>query len=424
MALADPHKTLTARWLFPVARPPLERGTITIAGARIVEVEPRGTRTADLDVGNAAILPGLVNAHTHLDLSGLRGLLPPSTDFTSWLRAVIAHRRSLTADQVEASIRAGLAECIRTGTTLLGDISAMGLSHPILAAASVRSVVYYELLGLSKERVRQAWAAAQAWLAAHPASAVCRPGLSPHAPYSVRRSLVRAAAQRAQRDHLPLAIHLAETTAELELLAHHTGPFRAFLEDLGVWDASGLAASAADVLRLTAGVGNVVFAHGNYLEPDPRATLVYCPRTHRAFGHTPHPFREFLARGARVALGTDSLASNPDLDLLAEARYVQLLYPEFPGDALLRMATLAGAEALGWADQTGSLEPGKSADLIVVPLPNTDPKDPHRLVWESSAQVSRVMARGQWIADLNPHEDGNQLVWQTGPAVAPAFPRG
>ena len=110
-------------------------------------------------------------------------------------------------------------------------------------------------------------------------------------------------------------------------------------------------------------------------------SIVYCPRTHAAFGHPPHPFREFLARGVRVCLGTDSLASNPDLDILAEARFVHRRYPDFPGDALLRMVTLSGAEALGWADEAGSLEPGKSADFVAVPLPDRDAADPHELLF-------------------------------------------
>ena len=102
----------------------------------------------------------------------------------------------------------------------------------------------------------------------------------------------------------------------------------------------------------------------------PSASIVYCPRTHAAFGHPPHPFRDFLARGTRVALGTDSLASNRDLDMLAEARFVHRKFPEVPGATLLKMATLNGASVLTWGGETGSLTPGKSADLVIVPLPN------------------------------------------------------
>jgi cytosine/adenosine deaminase-related metal-dependent hydrolase len=372
-----------------------------------VAVKPHGQRAADIDLGNVAVLPGMVNAHTHLDLTGLRGKVPPTADFTAWLRAVIRHRRELTPDQVHQDVQTGLAESLAAGTTLLGDISGQGLSWPGVAAAPLRAVVFYELLGLPRERARLAWTAARAWLQDHPATPTCRPGLSPHAPYSVRASLFAAAAGLARREHRVLAIHLAETREEVELLADHSGPFVAFLEDLGVWDPGGLVRVAGEVLRLNRDVGQVLFAHGNYLPAGtvwpPGGTVVYCPRTHAAFGHSAHPLLEALRKGGganlRLALGTDSLASNPDLSVLAEARFVHERFPDLDGARLLRMATLAGAEALGWQQETGSLSPGKSGDLAVVPLPDADHADPHRLLFESTLPVAKVLFQGRWVYD-------------------------
>jgi cytosine/adenosine deaminase-related metal-dependent hydrolase len=400
-----PVWSLTARWLFPVEVPPLERGTLVIEGERIVAVEPHGSRRPDLDLGNVALLPGLVNAHTHLDLSGLRGRVPRSGNFTDWLQSVIRHRRGLTAEQVEADLRAGLAECLATGTLLVGDIAGQGGSWAALAAAPLRAVVYYELLGLPRARARQSWTEARAWLAAHSATPTCRPGLSPHAPYSVRSPLFRAAAALAVRQEIPLSIHLAETPEEIELLSQHAGPFVSFLQNVGVWDPDGLVSSLADVMLLNQHVASVLFAHGNYLDPAgslPRGgTVVYCPRTHAYFGHPPHPFRAFLAAGTRVALGTDSLASNPDLDLLAEARFLVHQFPDVPGATLLRMATLNGAEALGWQQETGSLTPGKSADVVAARLPDQEAGDPHCLLWEDDTPARTVVWRGKWIYDGN-----------------------
>jgi cytosine/adenosine deaminase-related metal-dependent hydrolase len=283
----------------------------------------------------------------------------------------------------------------------VGDIAAEGRSWDALADAPLRAVVFYELLGLTEERARQAEEATRAWLSAHPATTTCRPGVSPHAPYSVRRSLLVGAAQMAQDRHTPLATHLAESLAEVELLHHHRGPFVAFLKELGVWDRDGLFDSPKSVMRaIYIRAKPRLFVHCNHLAPSARiprgSFVVYCPRTHAAFGHQAHPFRDFLARGTPVALGTDSLASNPDLDILAEARFVHQRYPDFSGATLLRMATLDGAEALGWHKTTGSLTPGKSADLVVLPLPDADADDPHGLVFESESAVSRVMFRGGW----------------------------
>jgi aminodeoxyfutalosine deaminase len=389
--------TLTARWVFPVDRAPLERGVVVINGDKIAAVEPHGRLTPNLDLGDAAILPGLVNAHTHLDLSGMRGLAPPTPDFTNWLKHVIAYRRLRTQEQVQADIRSGLAECQRFGTTLLGDISGDGGSWGALTDSPLRAVVYREFLGLSKDRAAGAWERLDRWLASRTATPTCRPGASPHAPYSVRSSLFFVAGTRG----VPVAVHLAETATELELLMLRRGPFVPFLRDLGVYDPDGLAEDADHVLRLLNGLSPTLIVHGNFLSPaaaiPANASMVYCPRTHSAFSHPPHPFREFLARGVRVAVGTDSLASNPDLDVLAEIRFLHRLYPDVPGAVMLRMATLSGAEALGWADETGNLAPGKSADLVVVPLPTRD-DEPHRLLFDSDLPVRRVLFRGEWVS--------------------------
>src|SRR5262249_10763165 len=147
------------------------------------------------------------------------------------------------------NIQAGIDECIKHGTTLVGDISSQGLSWPLLAESPLRSVVFYELLGLPMERAEQVEREARIWLEEHPGTATCRPGLSPHAPYSVRASLFEAAFQMARDQRLPLATHLAETREELELLEHRRGPFVDFLKELGVWDPKGLVSCPEDIFR-------------------------------------------------------------------------------------------------------------------------------------------------------------------------------
>jgi cytosine/adenosine deaminase-related metal-dependent hydrolase len=390
------EQVLSARWIFPATSPPLERGTVTVRGERIVSVAAHGERTPDVDFGNAAIIPGLVNAHVHLDLTGLSGVNPPTPDFVGWLRGVIAHRRKQTLDQIAADIRMGLRECLRFGTTLVGDIAAGGSSWDFLVDTPLWAVCFREVLGLPYQRVRTAWAELGEWIEAHSDTPTCRAGVSPHAPYSVHRTLIEAAARL-----WPVCIHLAESEAERELLERRAGPFVDFLKDLNVWEGDGLAPSLDWVIWKTSRAPSALLAHGNYLNGSTRlpanSTIVYCPRTHDAFGHPPHPFRELIAGGNRIALGTDSLASNPDLDLLAEARFLHERYPDFPGDELLRTATVNGAEALGFADQTGSLTPGKSADLVVLSLPKTELEDPNHLLFaHEDREARRTMWRGQW----------------------------
>jgi cytosine/adenosine deaminase-related metal-dependent hydrolase len=395
----DAPWTIRARWVFPVDAPPVPDGRVTIHADRIVSVATTGP--ADVDVGNAAILPGFVNAHTHLDLGMLHGRCPPTADFTAWLRCVIAGRQSATAERVQQAIADGIAACLRGGTTLVGDISAGGASWTHLATAPLRSVVFYELLGLPRERADIAWAQAHAWLATRMPAPVmhrCRAALSPHAPYSVRRDLYRRSIESPGID-VPWATHLAESRAELELLRYHAGPFVAFLRELNVWAPDGLVANPVEVIEMLRSVPNALLVHCNYLPPDVplrrNQTIVYCPRTHAAFGHPPHPLPALIDRGVRVALGTDSLASNPDLDILAEARFVHARYPELPGDTLLRMLTLDAATALGWGNETGSLTPGKFADMVVLPLEDGDTIDPHMLLWQSRLAVAKVIVNGQ-----------------------------
>jgi cytosine/adenosine deaminase-related metal-dependent hydrolase len=392
--------TLTARWVFCSELMALPGGTVTIRGDRITAYEPRGRRAADRDFGNAAIIPGLVNAHTHLDLTGLRGRCPPTPDFTAWLRGVIAHRRSRTPAQVQEDIRTGLAEAIASGTTLLADISAGGQSWDVLVNAPIRSAVFYEMLGLTEARAEQSLAGARAWLESHPATPNCRPGLSPHAPYSVRASLFAQATRLAREFGCPLAVHLAESPEEIQLLRDHTGPFVSFLRELGVWDPDGLVASPEEVLKLCGGSGLKLFVHANYLtvprRPPRNSGIIHCPRTHAAFGHPLPPFDQFF-RGFGVGLGTDSLASSPGLDLLGEMRCLR----ERSGEPQLPFytATIGGAAALGRWDEgaAGRLTPGSSADLVVLDLPDESPAEPLDLLYHPATRVRAVLCRGRWL---------------------------
>jgi cytosine/adenosine deaminase-related metal-dependent hydrolase len=231
-------------------------------------------------------------------------------------------------------------------------------------------------------------------------------GVSPHAPYSVHPDLVRGLVDLAVSRRAPVAMHLAETRAELELLADGTGEFIPFLEGLGVWRADAIPRGTRplDYLRELARSENALAIHGNYFAADeidflsahPNISVVYCPRTHAFFRHDPHPWRKLLARQVNVALGTDSRASSPDLGLWNELLFLRAQFPDFDPALLLHVGTWNGAFALGLESETGSLAVGKAADLAVVELSGGDTTDPHDLLFRLSNRIKSVMCAGRF----------------------------
>jgi len=388
-----------ARWVIPVAGPPVANGIVVLHGERIVGIH-RTRRPDTVDLGDVAILPGLVNCHTHLEFSALPEPLRPMQPFTAWIRAVINSRRTRNASVADA-IQQGLQESLLSGVTLLGDIATTGWTWKDYDTGP-DCVVFQEVLGLSEDRqLAEGDLAAQ-----HVANAKRPAGLSPHAPYSVHPELFRHCVQLCATKDRSLALHLAETPAELELLMHGTGEFRTMLDEFGIYRPELFGGRTwTEFLEPLSELEHALIIHGNYLDDDAlrflgqhqQMTLIYCPRTHAAFGHPPHPWRTLLDIGGSVALGTDSRASNPDLSLWAELQFLAENFPQASQLELLRLATLNGARALNQRANHGSLETGKLANLIVTsPVPDEGPAL-HQALITSSSKVRGVMQRGQWI---------------------------
>lgn len=406
-------RSLGARWIVPVEGDPVADGVLVIEDGRIGRIERRRGRTPDLDLGNVAIVPGFVNAHTHLDLDPIPSLPEGILPQVDWLRRVVDYRRSQPPGDAQATIARNLQASLESGTTLLADITAGGQSWSQVAAAPVRALVLAEVIGLKRERGLQTTQEAFDWLASIQPEAMvagcARPGLSPHAPYSTAGWVY----ERAATARVPLCTHLAELPEELELLANRSGPLRDFLEELGAWDQGWrpLGPRPGDYVRRgSLKRADWLIAHGTYLDPSDfwqllptaapdgqRVAVVYCPRTRARFGHGPHPFRALLERGAVVCLGTDSLASSPSLSVLDELRALHQEDPSLSGPLLLTMATLFGAWALRAETVTGSLKAGKSADLAVIALPDRDAAEPYPLILDSGLPVVATLFEGAFV---------------------------
>jgi cytosine/adenosine deaminase-related metal-dependent hydrolase len=364
-----------AAWVLPISRPPIEGGVVAVDGDRILDVGPADGGPAE-DLGNVAILPGLVNAHTHLELSWMRNQVPRADSMPHWAAQLMALRRTVSHEPPEPIVHA-IAEARASGTCLVGDVTNTFATFEPLLDSDVSAVLFRELLGFSapdpdalvRETLQQiADLTPVEWL---------RPCLVPHAPYSVSPALMQAV-KRGAGDR-PFSIHLGESAQEIEFLRDGTGEWRALLESLGVWNVAWTAPACGPVeylQRLGLVDQHLLAVHGVHFTDAElaqlaasSATVVACPRSNRYTGGGQPPIDRFYASGVRVAVGTDSLASVEDLNLFAELAVLRWLAPKVPATSILRSATLSGAEALGFEADFGSIEPGKRAQLLAVRLP-------------------------------------------------------
>lgn len=393
-----------ARYVFPVAGPPIAEGVVTVAAGRVVSVGAQAARGAPIeDLGGVAIIPGLVNAHTHLQFSDLRQPLGhQGIMFSDWIRLVVALLRSGRPD-LRLAVAQGLTESRQAGVTAIGDIASPGWVWPGDVPRAPGGVVYHELIGLARERVASVMARARELLAVPPPAPGWLCGLSPHAPYTVHPQWLAEVAGLASAAGVPLAMHLAESPEELRLLDRGDGPLVDVLRELDAWEAAAIPRGSRplDYLQVLARAPRALVIHGNYLDAEElaflathrdRMAVVYCPRTHAYFGHRRYPLPELLAAGAAVALGTDSRASTPDLDAWAELQCVAATFPELPRWRVLELGTRESARALGYGDR-GVLAPGARADLAAAVLPDRDSADPYELLFDARTRVAAMGPR-------------------------------
>jgi cytosine/adenosine deaminase-related metal-dependent hydrolase len=411
---------LRARTLMPVASPPLDDGAVGICDGRIVAVGrfrevARIAGGTLVDFGEVVLMPGLVNAHCHLDYTSMGGHIPPTSSFTEWIKAITGLKGSWGYTEFAESWIRGARMLLRTGTTTVGDIEAIPeLPGDVWPCTPLRVHSYFEMTGVRSRKkpeliLRETLEATRTL----PLSGRHGVGLSPHALYSTPPQLLPLALQHARSTRTRVAIHLAESVEEYQMFTESGGAMFDWLRRNGrdMGDCGG----RSPVQRL-AELGvlgpELVAVHVNYLRnsdarrlSEARVNVVHCPRSHAFFEHLPFPYEELTSAGVNVSLGTDSLATTRrsgreplQLDMFAEMRLFASRHPGVAAEKIVAMATAHGAWALGLGATLGTLQPGLAADLIAVPFRGI-PLGAAEAVVHHSGALRASMIAGQWALE-------------------------
>jgi aminodeoxyfutalosine deaminase len=384
-----------AEWLVPVVSPPVLDGAVLVRGSRILaagsyaEVQAASPlNTRQVDHGSAAIMPGLVNAHTHLELSGLLGRIDlPKEGFAQWLDEILSLRSFMTPDLQRDWLRDGQRQLLAGGCCLCGDITngaclkTNANDHPPLTRQ-----VFLEVLGFDQESLADCLGPdfeGTLKMASTGASGASPVSLAAHACYSTSEKVIREAKEWCRTRRLPFSIHVAEHSEEIEFLERGAGFCREILNNLDRW-APNWSPPETTPVRYLEGLqvldAQTLLVHAVHLTDADweivvknQCTVCFCPRSNRNLSVGQPDIAKALRYGVVAALGTDSLASNTDLSLFAEAAYVLDNYSEAPAEAIVLMMTRGGARALGKEQQFGSIEAGRLANLLVVSLPDSVP---------------------------------------------------
>ena len=377
---------LHARTVVTMDGPPIDNGAVAVSGNRIADIgkfdEIKARNTGEtVDLGEQALLPGLINAHCHLDYTCLRGKIAPQKSFADWIRAINAEKAKLAADDYLASITDGFAEAKRFGTTTVANLTAF----PELVSQirlPIRAWWFAELIDLrSPERADEL-----VDLAIKSLKSQEKWGLAPHALFTASRDLYRRCEEVARHENVLLTTHLAESREEMEMFRDGSGPLYEFMKSIGrpmedCGDETPLERlfDAPPSTSLTTGSGralqNWIVAHLNELAESDfdlletakrRFHVVHSPRSHGYFAHSRFPFEKLRALGLNICLGTDSLASNENLSLFAEMRAFQRSEPGISPAKILEMVTVNSALALHQENALGRIQPGLQADLVAI----------------------------------------------------------
>ncbi len=407
---------LRSRVVLPVSQPPIEDGAVLISGRRIAwvggwkQVSEKGRGEA-IDLGDSVLLPGLVNAHCHLDYTDMAGMVPPQKSFTDWIKLITVAKSEWNYSEFAESWLRGARMLVRTGTTTVADFEAVPELLPeAWTATPLRVISFLELTGVKDRRKpRAVLHEAVRHIRSLPRGR-CRGAVAPHAPYSTVPELLRRAAATARRRNWPLSIHVAESRQEFDMFMHGCGEMFEWLQrnQRNMADC-GVGSPIQHLARSRALGKNLIAVHVNYLgETDAgvlgrnKVSVVHCPRSHSYFRFERFPFRELTKARVNICLGTDSLATvykrrkeTVGLNMFEEMRAFAGVHPRLARKKIIEMATLNGARALGLAGRAGEIAKGAFADLITVPFSGRV-ADVCEAVVDHNGEVTASMIDGHW----------------------------
>jgi len=409
---------LHARIVIPLDSAVIVDGAVAIDGPLIVgcghyhEILSRFSPADEIDLTDCLLLPGLINAHTHLELSYLKGKgeIPYRNNFIQWVDSLRQLRSQFNDGTFKRIMNDACRESVQGGVTTVGDISYEHRAWHYLSSLPLRKTCFAEVFGMTGDLDTPGEYLRRCITQTHTGE-LLRLGLSPHAPYSAGSAVYKLSAELAAENSsdgspISLTTHLAETAEESVFLLEGTGPWLDYLKRINKWDGSFICPKQSPVnyfLSLDLADQPFLLAHVNYITDDELTALArtehsvaFCPRSHHFFNRPAHSFRSMLEAGVNVCLGTDSLASNDSLSILDEMRFLHEQYPDFSVETLLKMGTINGAAALGWQDKIGRLTVGMEADLTAVPLTG-DKGNPLTDIFESDTQPRLTIVRGKIV---------------------------
>ncbi|KKL94058.1 hypothetical protein LCGC14_1868480 [marine sediment metagenome] len=354
----------------------IDDGKIKFAG-RFTDINKHDSHRI-VDLGNSAIVPGLINTHTHLELTHLHNRISYNGDFTDWIKQIIIAKEPWTEHEYVSSIRDGITRSLEAGTTTIADINRNGPALDVLTKSKIRKILFYEIIDFNPDSAESTIDNYKREINCIGNDRLLSLGIYPHTPYTVSKELYKRCKRVSEELGIHIATHVSETNDEIEFLTRGTGKIISLLKDrdmLNNWSYPGLRP-----IEYLSNMGflksECILVHCNYITEEEidvirmsGSSIVFCPRSHKFLGHKNHPFCKFIEHGINVALGTDSLASNDSLSILDEMKYLYEKHKDVRPQDILHMGTAAGAIALRMKDKIGRLKPGFDADITAIKLP-------------------------------------------------------